>query len=388
MSLFLLFTFIFPGLIWLWVNTYRYIFSGMNIHLPAILGFTRYCRLYQGFDPPPYCIRKSTRASARTPSGVSRPLHSTTDANHSTSSPPRKKSVPLVARITSHGGWDGWKFRVENLGFEGWKFRVFDGFLSIFLYFGLVEGIKSQETMLLNHHNFSLPIRKSRGFAVGKTHLVRLKPSSLAHECGYWGESKAGVVHVHILAVSFRGITQKVRLSIYIICIASLMPMHTHSDIYIYVLYILYIHIYTNTQWLSWRCRPPPSSVFLGNLWGFMGCLAADDAIWRPEERSWTLPDRLEGSNSEAGITGDWSIDPKIPPICPIQKHNTPPFFLVPTWFHHWTGSAGVFNINGGQTWLENPAFAVVWEFPSAALDFPVTIWWAETIWMCSWVLI
>jgi len=29
-------------LIWLWVNTYRYIFSGMNIHLPAILGFTRY----------------------------------------------------------------------------------------------------------------------------------------------------------------------------------------------------------------------------------------------------------------------------------------------------------------------------------------------------------
>ena len=31
-----------------WVNTYRYIFSGMiHIHLPAILGFTR----YQGFDP-------------------------------------------------------------------------------------------------------------------------------------------------------------------------------------------------------------------------------------------------------------------------------------------------------------------------------------------------
>ena len=36
--------------IWAWVNTYRYIFSGMNIHLPAILGFTR----YQGFDPSPY----------------------------------------------------------------------------------------------------------------------------------------------------------------------------------------------------------------------------------------------------------------------------------------------------------------------------------------------
>ena len=30
--------------------TFRYIFSGMNIHLPAILWFTR----YQGFDPCPY----------------------------------------------------------------------------------------------------------------------------------------------------------------------------------------------------------------------------------------------------------------------------------------------------------------------------------------------
>ena len=36
--------------IWVWVNAYRYIFSGMNIHLPAILGFTR----YQGFDPSPF----------------------------------------------------------------------------------------------------------------------------------------------------------------------------------------------------------------------------------------------------------------------------------------------------------------------------------------------
>ena len=39
-----------PRFIWVWVNTYRYIFSGMNIHLPAILGFTR----YQGFDSSPY----------------------------------------------------------------------------------------------------------------------------------------------------------------------------------------------------------------------------------------------------------------------------------------------------------------------------------------------
>ena len=37
---------------WVWVNTYRYIFSGMNIHLPAILGFTR----YQGFDPSPCLV--------------------------------------------------------------------------------------------------------------------------------------------------------------------------------------------------------------------------------------------------------------------------------------------------------------------------------------------
>jgi len=39
---------------WVWVNTYRYIFSGMNIHLPAILGFTR----YQGFDPIPNDINE------------------------------------------------------------------------------------------------------------------------------------------------------------------------------------------------------------------------------------------------------------------------------------------------------------------------------------------
>ena len=31
---------------WVWVNTYRYIFSGMNIHLPAILGFTRGTRFW------------------------------------------------------------------------------------------------------------------------------------------------------------------------------------------------------------------------------------------------------------------------------------------------------------------------------------------------------
>ena len=50
---------------WVWVNTYRYIFSGMNIHLPAILGFTR----YQGFDPS-LCIEWSwMQAPKSTPWG-------------------------------------------------------------------------------------------------------------------------------------------------------------------------------------------------------------------------------------------------------------------------------------------------------------------------------
>ena len=52
------------GPIWQWVNTYRYIFSGMNIHLPAILMFTRGTRvlthphmsvLTSGIHPRCYC---------------------------------------------------------------------------------------------------------------------------------------------------------------------------------------------------------------------------------------------------------------------------------------------------------------------------------------------
>ena len=35
-----------PSIIWVWVNTYRYIFSGMNIHLPTILMFTRGTRFW------------------------------------------------------------------------------------------------------------------------------------------------------------------------------------------------------------------------------------------------------------------------------------------------------------------------------------------------------
>ena len=50
------------GILPIMVRSYGYgsipintIFSGMNIHLPAILGFTR----YQGFDPSPYGIQKN-----------------------------------------------------------------------------------------------------------------------------------------------------------------------------------------------------------------------------------------------------------------------------------------------------------------------------------------
>ena len=41
-------------IIWVWVNTYRYIFRGMNIHLPAILMWTTGV---QGFDTLPYWLQ-------------------------------------------------------------------------------------------------------------------------------------------------------------------------------------------------------------------------------------------------------------------------------------------------------------------------------------------
>ena len=40
------------------INT---IFSGMNIHLPAILGFTR----YQGFDPSPCAMSRDSSNGAK-----------------------------------------------------------------------------------------------------------------------------------------------------------------------------------------------------------------------------------------------------------------------------------------------------------------------------------
>ena len=61
-----------------------------------------------------YCIRNSTRVPARTPSGVSRPRPNTTDANHSTSSPPRQKWVTLHRSRPWLMGW--W----ENLDWFRW----------------------------------------------------------------------------------------------------------------------------------------------------------------------------------------------------------------------------------------------------------------------------
>ena len=54
------------AMIWVWVNTHRYVFSGMNIHLPAILRFTR----YQGFDPSP--IEKLCKRMQKDAKGMSR----------------------------------------------------------------------------------------------------------------------------------------------------------------------------------------------------------------------------------------------------------------------------------------------------------------------------
>jgi hypothetical protein len=87
------------NLIWLWVNTYRYIFSGMNIHLPAILGFTR----YQGFDPSPSkCLCKGGSVwSQWLPKGVdaspTSPVQSLSESPKVEDAEPRQRRlVPLV----------------------------------------------------------------------------------------------------------------------------------------------------------------------------------------------------------------------------------------------------------------------------------------------------
>ena len=54
------------GDIWVWVNTYRYIFSGMNIHLPAILGFTRGTRFWHTLIFDRYLYIPSGKLSQKT----------------------------------------------------------------------------------------------------------------------------------------------------------------------------------------------------------------------------------------------------------------------------------------------------------------------------------
>ena len=76
--------------IWVWVNTYRYIFSGMNIHLPAILGFTR----YQGFDPSPYLLSFQVKSQ-----NISSDLHDSSIL----STPSQERTYPYPRR--SHGQW-------------------------------------------------------------------------------------------------------------------------------------------------------------------------------------------------------------------------------------------------------------------------------------------
>ena len=75
---------------WVWVNTYRYIlvgWCGMNIHLPAILGFTR----YQGFDPSPLdgksCARQCCQQAGPT-------LDKHRDGSMARSQRPGRSSIP------------------------------------------------------------------------------------------------------------------------------------------------------------------------------------------------------------------------------------------------------------------------------------------------------
>lgn len=46
------------------------------------------------------------------------------------------------------------------------------------------------------------------------------------------------------------------------------------------------------------RCRSE-FKVSSTKVAGFMGCLATEDTLWKPDERSWTLSDRKQGANQE-----------------------------------------------------------------------------------------
>ena len=91
---------------WVWVNTYSYIFRGMNIHLPAICGFTR----YQGFDPSPNILSPRTSISSFS-SYIPMPcffFH------------------PLASSQWSPEAWESWLIYGESSPFMAARFQVSD----------------------------------------------------------------------------------------------------------------------------------------------------------------------------------------------------------------------------------------------------------------------
>ena len=69
----------------------------MNIHLPAILGFTR----YQGFDPSPNILCDTNIWQKR----VEKKRRLNTEA----SGGEMRSLMPLQARLRGAQGWHGWK---------------------------------------------------------------------------------------------------------------------------------------------------------------------------------------------------------------------------------------------------------------------------------------
>ena len=91
---------------WVWVNTYRYIFSGMNIHLPAILGFTRGTR----FWPIPmfsFMERKQKHELNHSlrGNGSSQPIRLPRLSHHCL---PRKNIATQVQWYLTCGGFHNW----------------------------------------------------------------------------------------------------------------------------------------------------------------------------------------------------------------------------------------------------------------------------------------
>ena len=80
-------------LTWVWINTYRYIFRGMNIHLPAILMFTRGTRFWH--------TATSVRHCRALPCRMDQDLVVWRVAQHRPSSPRRPMDSETWARIAA-----------------------------------------------------------------------------------------------------------------------------------------------------------------------------------------------------------------------------------------------------------------------------------------------